>query len=229
MALSAGIPTLVSPESDTPSDRLSLPEDLPETTVASPIIPTDLLDPPTAAGNMVESPEHIDETTAADTIVDTVPDPSRSDGLATEIPWSAESGRDSLFVQPAIRSRKDFTFGDGSSVKWQPKTQKGILYHPVPAGENERQVKELFPQPPRTEVVSLFPFPSFFIQVLKYFRRQSAVVSVAALFIKPQSGSVSSLSVLARKTPLSVASCAWMINRSAHGDPKKKKLRRLMQ
>lgn len=101
-----------------------------------------------------------------------------SDDSATAIPWSANSGRDSLFVEVAIRKRRDFTFGDGSSVKWQSKTQKGILYHPVLV-ENERQVKELFPQPLRTELVSLpiFAFISFF-SILKWFSGRTRLCSL---------------------------------------------------
>ncbi len=142
---------------------LLLPEDGPETTAASLLDPVSIPpDTATLSPEGLDSP-NVDTEAIEDLVTDTlVVAPARLDDDATVIPWSAESGRDSLFVQVAIHKRKDFTFGDGTSVKWQTKMQKGILYHPMPKEENERQMKELFPQPLRTEVVSLIFVPFLF-------------------------------------------------------------------
>lgn len=158
---------ILTPVIDTtaPNHPSPLPETDPETSttpVADAAIATS--GPSDTAEEETELPVAETETTDEVLTDTTAVVPARSsDDSATAIPWSANSGRGSLFVEVAIRKRRDFTFGDGSSVKWQSKTQKGILYHPVLV-ENERQVKELFPQPLRTEVVSLPIFalcPSF--------------------------------------------------------------------
>lgn len=200
------LPAETSPAAvNTPSSNLLLPGG--ETTSSAPLSSIDptspLPDTTCTADDAITDPATVATEPQSDqempvTSMPSVLAPTRLAESGMVVPWSAKTGRNSLYVHAMIQKRRDFTFGDGSQVKWQSKTNKGILYYP--AKKSERQRKELFPQPFRTEVVSTSPF-LLITPILNSVCRLTEVVSDVALSIRLPYGTASFLSTILRAMP----------------------------